>query len=154
MIRSRSVRASDGTAWWIRRRWAPKPRWRGPFGRHLFDGFDLPFGIDLEGIGVVIAIALFVVFMIFLGGPLLVFLVETLLIIPVVLVTGILGRVLFRRPWTIEATDHRRRVEWKVVGWNASSRAADRMEKAIAATGGVPDAPPDDTPRAHRRAAR
>jgi hypothetical protein len=28
------------------------------------------------------------------------------------------------------------------------------MEKAIAATGVVPDAPPDETPRAHRKAAR
>jgi hypothetical protein len=112
---------------------------------------DDGFGAALLAI---IALAAFVVFMIFVGGPLLVFLVETLLIIPIAVVAGVLVRMLFRRPWTIEATDGSRRVEWKVVGWGASSRAAHRMASEIA-TGGSPESvPPLDTPRAHRRHAR
>jgi hypothetical protein len=168
VISSRTVTAPDGTIWTIRRHWAPKPRWRGrsrpwrpreerdprrSWGNFLdFPNFD--FGDDLAGsILVIVGLILLVVFMIFIGWPLLLFLFETLLIIPITFVAGVAGRVLFRRPWTIEATGPRR-VEWKVVGWRASSRAADRMEKSIAATGGVADEPPDETPRAHRKAAR
>ena len=170
MIRSRSVKAPDGTVWRIRRRWAQRPRWRGrswPWRRNdevdgrgfwsRFLDFNFPwadFGDDLIGsILVIVGVIVLVVFMIFLGWPLLLFLFESLLIIPITFVAGIAGRVLFRRPWTIEATGPRL-VEWKVVGWRASSRAADRMERAIVATGVVPDRLPDETPQAHRKAAR
>lgn len=179
MIRSKTVTASDGNRWTIRRRWAPRPRWRGPvrlWGRRrdgkkkseapttLVDWLEFPFriladGLSLadDGIGaailVVILFAAFVVFMIFVGVPLLVFLFETLLIIPVLLVVTALVRVLFRRPWTIEGTDGARRFEWKIVGWRASTGAADRMASQITAHG-LPDIEPPGAPRAHRRHAR
>lgn len=131
----------------------------------IVDWLELPFrllGDALsfadDGFGpallAIVALAAFVVFMIFVGGPLLVLLVETLLIVPIVVIVGVLVRIMFRRPWTIEATDGSRRVEWKVVGWGASSRAADRMASEIAATGAPERVPSLDSPRAHRRHTR
>lgn len=171
MIRSRTVRAPDGTAWTIRRRWAPRPRWRGRRrertrdpnaerrGRWLDWLPDIPnidFGDELAaGLLIVLGLVIFVVFMIFIGWPLLLFLLETLLIIPVTFVIGVIGRVLFRRPWTLEASGGPgRRVEWNVVGWRASSQAAERMGWIIAAGNTLPAEAPVLTPRAHRRRVR
>lgn len=120
--------------------------------------FDLSGGIDSIGaLFISIGLILFVVFMIFIGVPLLIFLVESLLIIPVVLVVGVVGRVLFGRPWTLEASRIRPPgdvVRWNVVGWGASERAAYQMAGMIRATGGVPAGPAPAGPRARRRTRR
>lgn len=174
MIRSRTVRARDGALWRIRRHWAPRPRLRGPLfnrrkssKRRKSGGWDwlevanplnLLDGIDsLTALLVILGAAIVIVFMIFIGVPLLIFLVETLLIIPVLLVLGVAGRVLFGRPWTLEAA----RVEppgatvvWHVVGWGVSERAVGQMAGMIRATGSVPEAPAPEGPRAHRRVRR
>jgi hypothetical protein len=116
---------------------------------------------DLEGILIAIALAAFAALMVFVGVPLLIFLFETLLIIPVIVVAGVLGRVFFRRPWTLEATadpalDWPHRIEWKVVGWGASSRTAAAMAGIIRSTGALPSQPPASiaAPRPHRRLPR
>lgn len=176
MLRRKVVRAPDGTVWTIRRRWIRRPGWRGrswPWRRKresdpdrggrwdLLDlfNFNFDFGDDIAaGILIVLLVAAFVVFMIFFGWPLLLFLFESLLIIPITFVAGIVGRVLFRRPWAIEATavqaTEETEVAWSVAGWRASSRAADQMAAAIRATGDVADDPPLVTPRAHRKSRR
>jgi len=184
MIRSRTVHGPGPTTWTVRRRWASRPRWRGRlrFGRRRFetieerhaslraeakrerdsrwwDFLDVPldFGDDFfAGILIILAVAAFIVFMIFVGWPLLAFLFESLLILPVTFVIGVVARVLFRRPWTIEATTEAwrgepKRIEWHIAGWRASSEAADRMTAAIRATGGVGDTPPTGLASGPRR---
>lgn len=100
----------QGRTWKVRRRWVHRSvSWRGPKGDRALDlihGADIAGdGDDLPLVGVImVAIAalfiglLAVLFVI----PALIFVVELLLVLVVVGV-GVLGRVLFRRPWTVEA---------------------------------------------------
>lgn len=158
-------RVADGPAgqrWVVRRRWAPR---LGPdtlFGRfkrritgtgrrsrELIEGLDaVPDGcVDAEGllVGIVVAIVLVVVglLLIFVVIPLLVALVDLLILLLLALL-GILGRIVFRRPWTIEArADDGTIRTWKVVGWRASRDHRDEIAQLLAA-GITP--PPDDTP--------
>ena len=85
----------------------------------------------------VIAIAV-IVFMVFVGLPFLVALGELLLVL-VLAVGGAIGRVLFRRPWTVDAVgpdgEHH---QWSVVGWRASGAARRFVADRIAATGTAP----------------
>ena len=164
MIRSQTVRARDGGLWRIRRHWARRPRLRGPAfarrGSELWEHVDgehsqksSPFnllGLDEISIAILVVLAL-----IFVVIPLLLFAFEALILVPLLVALGVLGRVLFRRPWMVEAARVEPKGEvvvWKVVGWGASDRAADQMAGMIRATSGVPGAPTLDTPRAHRRA--
>jgi hypothetical protein len=51
----------------------------------------------------------------------------------------VVGRVLFRRPWTVDAVDPvGARHTWSVVGWRASGTARQLVADRIAATGTVP----------------
>lgn len=111
---------------------------------------------DLEGILIGLALAAAAVILIFVGVPLIIFLVDTLLIIPFVVAIGIVGRVMFRRPWTIEAVSLSGTRSWNVVRWGASSRAAGRMATLIAGVGDLPTDSPGDmaTPRAPGRSVR
>jgi hypothetical protein len=88
---------------------------------------DLPFVAIILAVVVALVLAWFFVF------PALIFIVDLLLVF-LIAVTGIATRVLFRRPWTIEAhtTDAPpERRGWAVVGWRASSRALELAADAI-----------------------
>jgi hypothetical protein len=138
----RRVQQPDGTEWTVGRRWSGRqwPRlrrwWRGKRG----DGWlDAPFDIggldDLAGAAIVfIGLVLAVVFVLFVV-PLLVLAVEV--VVAVLLIgVGVLGRILFRRPWVIEA--HARRGvkpsrAWRVVGWRESARVIEEVGAELAA---------------------
>jgi hypothetical protein len=91
-----------------------------------------------EGIVVVLVVVALVLFLIFVGIPLLIALGELLLIV-VLAVAGVVGRVLFRRPWTVDAIDPAgTRHAWSIVGWRASRDARRFIADRIAATGSVP----------------
>ena len=142
---ARQVVDPQGRTWRVRRRWVPHTvRWRG--GRNVPDvdvpGLDLlddelgifaAIGLAITGIVVVVVAVLFVI-------PALVFAVE-LLVVVLAIGLGALARVLFRRPWTVEArikgTNEGR--EWKVVGWKASGELVDTVAERIRSTGRVGD---------------
>ena len=64
---------------------------------------------------------------------------DTLTLIVVLAVVGVVGRVLFRRPWTVDAIDPAgTRHAWSVVGWRSSRDARRFIADRIAATGAVP----------------
>ncbi|MGB6059235.1 MAG: hypothetical protein WBF71_13340 [Microthrixaceae bacterium] len=55
-------------------------------------------------------------------------------------VVGVLGRVLFRRPWTVDALSPAgEHASWLVVGWKASGTARQFIVDRIVATGAVPN---------------
>lgn len=137
------VTGPDGSEWTVKRTWVHRRlRWRGGprDSVNFFDGADIALSADdLSGIGVVGAIlaailigALFFAFVV----PALVFLVDLLLIL-VLVALGLAAKVLFRRPWTIEArqpgADHA--YEWKVVGWQAGNEMIDQVATQLRATG-------------------
>lgn len=109
-------------------------------------GSDVPDpGMDVaDASGIVVAVVVVIVavfavaFLALVGIPLLIALGE-LVILVVLAVAGLVGRVLFRRPWTVDAVspsgDHR---VWPVVGWRASGAARRFIAERIASTGHPP----------------
>ena len=84
-------------------------------------------------IGVAIAVAVLIFFLL----PLIGIALEIILLL-MLLSSGIVGRVLLRRPWTVEAinlTHPQRSAVFAVKGWRRSSRAINELTTAIAATG-------------------
>jgi hypothetical protein len=162
-VRTVIVQAPDNTSWRVRVVW--EPRWRamarrygGWRRRHQDDrtgGSDLP---DLSGadipvargggggswhnlgddilVGIAVIIGIIVVGLLFwwLLLPLLLLILDVVAVV-VLLVAGIAGRVLFRRPWTVQASGGpaAARVAARVVGWRAALRVRDEMADRLRA---------------------
>lgn len=140
----------QGCEWVVRRRWVHrKLRWRGKGSRtlDLMDGADLvSWGSDLPVIGVVFAvfaIVLFIVAAVILIVPALIFLAE-LVILAALVGLGLAGRLLFGKPWTVEARrrDGGETFQWKATGWRTSrdlvGSVADQLRSTGVPDGGVP----------------
>ena len=116
----RKVTGPDGRRWTLGRHWLPR---RKRFKKADLTDFgpDLPgFGGDDLGIfGVIIAAIVGVILAIFLALLLfnVVALAIELLIVIVVALVGVIGRVVFRRPWIVFARTKDQRLEWPVVGY-------------------------------------
>lgn len=154
------VQAPDGRRWVVRRRWLP--RWAGEgvwsrfrrrtkgLGRRAGDGLDGAdaAGCALEGFEALVVVVFVVVGLLLLAFvvvPLLLAVLELLALVLLVLL-GAGFRVLFRRPWRVEARSSDGRVlEWRIVGWRASGRARHQAEQQLQA-GVVPEALGDATP--------
>lgn len=143
----------------MRRRWTPRlgsetlsgrfrRRIKGTVtrGRNIAEGGDaLDVGclaLDDLFVGLAVAIVAIAVVLlaIFVVVPLLVAIIDVVLLALLALL-GLVARIVFRRPWTVEAraddgTSHR----WKVVGWRASQERCDEVAGLLAA--GI--TPPDD----------
>jgi hypothetical protein len=150
---------TEAGRWHVRRRWAPRHLgadtiW-GRFHRRVLDRrrsdlsdiADPGCAVDLgESIAVVLVIIAFIVFMVLVGIPFLIALGELLLLV-VLALGGAAGRVLLRRPWTVDAMgpdgSHHR---WSVVGWRRSGAARELVADRIITTGAVPTA--DELPPA------
>jgi hypothetical protein len=139
----------EGHRWVVRRRWVPRlpgetlwNRFRRRFGRGsrrvrdwdglgdvasgFADGGDGIGGI-LAGIALVIAVLLLLVIVL----PLLLAFVEVLALAVLALV-AVGARILFRRPWTIEAVDGDGSVlSWRIVGWRASGDHARLVARQL-----------------------
>ena len=84
--------------------------------------------------------------LILVGVPLLLAILD-LLLLALLTALGIAARIVFRRPWIVEAdgpTGHR--VRWRVVGWRASGATVDAAAEALAHGAAVP--PGYETPDA------
>jgi hypothetical protein len=143
----REVQSPDGRVWRVRRRWAPKtPRLRTQSqtssrrkGDTLFDVLsvpDVPFLDDMTG--AVVGVVFFVIVVIVLLTivfPLIALTLELLLFV-VVFTAGLIGRLIFGRPWRIEArtigTPHLSR-EAHAKGLRGSREAIDELATEIAA---------------------
>lgn len=146
---ARTIVDPDGRTWRVKRKWLSRSvPWRGPLGPRegldLVDGADLVGeGADLPIVGVVfliVAVVLLVAGGVALLLPALVFAVELLLVL-LLLLAGTIARVLFRRPWTVEARlkGTKQGREWKVVGWRASGELVDTMAERLRTTGRIGD---------------
>ncbi len=148
----------------MRRQWAPRLAGRGlraRFDRARRGDGDRSGWLDVLGLpdwageapaailGVAVFIAV-VVLMLFLGLPLILALVDVVLVVVLVL-GGVVARVLFRRPWTVEAVDGASaRVTRRVVGWGASGRTRDEMAAELA-HGRIPGPDPSGATARRRR---
>ena len=69
--------------------------------------------------------------------PVLFFGIE-LIILGVLLAAGVIGRILFRQPWVIEARSNDpltpgRRLQWYVIGWRKSQGLIEKIVSDLAA---------------------
>jgi hypothetical protein len=94
------------------------------------DGFDLGDAIIVIVIAFLAFIAAAALFW-WVLLPLLLIVID-LVIVLVLLVVTVAGRVLFRRPWTVEATaGNGERVIAEVVGWRAALRRRDEIAELL-----------------------
>jgi hypothetical protein len=139
---SSSIAAPDGRTWKVRRRWVERPlpnlreRWRREDigGGDILDGLFLADAAEGFGaIGAVVAVGLLIlVFLPLIGVAL------ELVVLLLVLAYGLFARVVFRRPWIVDAfdvEDPEERVAFAVKGWRDSTTALRELRTAIAATG-------------------
>ncbi len=144
----RNVTAPDGRKWTLGRHWLPRrKRFKkadltdvGPDGGFLDIGGD-----DLGVFGVIIAVvvgvflALFLVLLLF---NVFAIAIELLLVILVAL-AGVIGRVVFRRPWIVFARAGEERLEWPVVGYFNSRRRIQEISGQLALGTQLEPAPRD-----------
>jgi hypothetical protein len=144
------VTSPDGDRWRVKRRWTnrPLPDVRRRFGNEDDEG-GWATQIGLEGflsgldesIVLSIAMAVLLVLFVLVLWPLLGIAFELVLLF-LLLSSGIVGRVLLRRPWVVEAVnlDHpERSTTFGVKGWRRSGQAIKAMRSAIAAGQTPPD---------------
>jgi hypothetical protein len=145
----------------VRRLWAPRlqgetlwarawRRVRGTFKRTSDAADVLPDGCepDLGAIVIFLVLVAVVLLLFFVAIPLLVALIDIVLIL-LLTVLGIAARVVFRRPWVVEAVGpDSSRWRWRVVGWRASRRAVQDIADAVA-HGHPPEAGHDSVPVVH-----
>jgi len=99
-------------------------------------GWD-PGGLD-EGFAVVLAVVLALLAVIVAAAafwwvvlPLLAVVVDAAIVV-ILFVAGCVARIVFRRPWTVQATSSRGdRLTLKVVGWRQALRQRDEMVSAL-----------------------
>ena len=105
----------------------------------LADVSDPGCGIDgFEALVAGILALILVLFVVLVGIPFLIALGELVFVVVLALV-GLVSKVLFRRPWIIDAVDPAgRHHEWPIVGWRASGAAKRYVAERVTATGQPP----------------
>ncbi len=138
----------DGRRWEVRRQWAPRLKGRGLRARltrrrRSEDGdgggwdlvldvlpIDVADGLPGIVIGALLLVAL-VLLLVFVLAPLLLALLDAAVVIAL-LVGGLVARVLFRRPWTVEAVaDDGTELYFQAVGLGASRRLRDDVAERL-----------------------
>lgn len=164
---ARTVTTPGGEEWHVRRLWAPRlggerlwTRIRRRI-RRAREGADVADGPDIGCLGdlfdeffLVLAVVVAAVLVVVVGY-LLVFVLLDVLLVALLTVLGFAARIVFRRPWVIEATsgdeggdgdaDVARRT-WRVVGWRASGETVDRIADALAHGTAMPPVHEDGAP--------
>jgi hypothetical protein len=140
----RKVTGPDGRRWKLGRKWFPRFSRIGKADVTDF-GPDLP-DMDFDDLGIVGAIfvaILGVIVAIFLALLLfnVIALAIELVIFIVLLIAGVAGRVLFRKPWGVFAVTRDAHAYGEVVGWRASRDWLRDAETRIAS--GLEPAPGD-----------
>jgi len=149
-----SAKGQSGQNWVVRRRWAPRLGQDTAFGRlrrrmralrrrarGLGEGIDaVPDGcVDVEALVIAVVVVVVVVLAVFFVIPFLVALVDLVVVLLLALL-GVMARVVFRRPWVVDArADDGTVLTWKVVGWRASGQRRDEIAQMLAAGITPPD---------------
>jgi hypothetical protein len=148
MGRGKLVTAPDGGRWSVRRRWLDRPfpslrkRFRTGRNENLEDNvigglWNVP---DVSEGWASLAVAAAVLLIVFVALPLLGVALELIALI-FVLCSGMVGRVVLGRPWTVEAVERggrNRSFSFPVKGWRRAGEAAAGLAREIAA-GGRPE---------------
>ena len=136
---TRRVTTPGGVAWTVRRRWLPHREGKGVVQRFRKRGkpdasnfVDLPFDIGDGGAGLVIAIVIAVALflLLLLGWPVLLLGIDLAWLL-LVGVLGMIGRIVLRRPWRVEAVSAAERRNWFVKGYRAAGERRDEVARQL-----------------------
>jgi hypothetical protein len=107
----------------------------------LGEGADVAGGcVDLEAVLIAVVVIAVILLAIFFVIPLLLTLVDLVVVLLLTLL-GFVAKIVFRRPWTVEArSDDGTVYRWKVVGWRASGQRRDEIAQMLSAGITPPDA--------------
>jgi pilus assembly protein TadC len=153
-VSGRTVTTPAGETWRVRRLWVPRMRgetlWsrlrrRIRRARRVGEWSDVGEGcvFDVDDLIILVALAVVILLLVFLVVPLLLVLLDVLVLL-LLLVLGLGARIVFRRPWVVEATGSGPyRHTWRVVGWRASGEKVDEIANLLAH--GHPLRPDHDT---------
>lgn len=141
--------APDGARWRVRRVWAPRlgtetvwgrlrrrmRKGRRFMGRRAADAADVPdpgcLSDAADELALVLVAVVVLVFLFFVGIPFVLAIIDLALFVVLTLL-GIGARVVFRRPWLVEARGpDGQRVTWRVVGWRDSGETVDAAANAL-----------------------
>ena len=114
----------DGVRWEVTRRWLERPAWSRHRGVDDGAGFGYSGG-DVDGL---LGVAVVVAFVLLLGFGLPVLLAVLGL---AVAVGGLALRILFGRPWLVEARSVGGELAWRVRGVRRSRRAIEAIARAL-----------------------
>lgn len=130
---------SQGRRWEVYLHWARRPGWlrrkkrEGGGSRWWESGDFTPLDLfdDPSGIVLVIGALILLVVLVWVGLPLLAFLLEIFWLLAAI-VLGFVARLLFRRPWILVAeSDQGQEMTWRIVGWRRARRAREQAERAL-----------------------
>lgn len=156
-----TVSDAEGRAWRVEVRWLPwAPRWRGPRPRgrqkepgdtRWYDWLDFAeplawFDEGLAGFVTAIVLVMLLVMAVLFVLPAFILLVEFLIVVLVV-AAAVVIRVLFRRPWIVDAfpvDNAAAHLVWKVVGTGRAKETVDIVAQQLASGIEVPQAPGAD----------
>jgi hypothetical protein len=128
--------------WEVHRRWVTRlgrENFGRRFGARARRGVDVAEMADggsgcvggLDDLVIVLVVIVVVVLLIFVVAPLVIFLVELLLLALAVLL-GLVARIVFRRPWAIDAfAADGTHLRWKAVGWRAATAKVDEVTASL-----------------------
>ncbi len=145
MIGAKRVTAPDGTTWRVGRRWLPddaqklrrRPDEQDSGGDVAGEGrlSDFELGDVSDGLVLALGFLLIVLTVLFVTSvvfPLLVLGAE-LLVIAALVVAGVTGRLVLRKPWTVRArSEYGRELTWRAKGFRRSGRVRDEAAAALA----------------------
>ncbi|MDJ0768549.1 MAG: hypothetical protein QNJ12_07125 [Ilumatobacter sp.] len=95
----------------------------------MLDGVELlDFSGDIEAVAIVVAIVVAIILLFLFGWPLLLLGIDLAWLL-IVGIFGVIGRVVLRRPWRVEATSTDERREWFVQGFRAAGRRRDELAR-------------------------
>jgi hypothetical protein len=149
MAQGQVVTSPDGQRWRVRRRWMDRgvPKLRSRFrksreesrGDGILDGLFLPDVFDggLAGLAILVVAAAIAIVVVVVLLPLIGLVLELLLLL-LLLSSGVFGRVVLGRPWTVEAIDlddGERSVAYAVKGFRRAGQAVEELANAVAADG-------------------
>jgi hypothetical protein len=156
----RRVTAPDGREWKVGRQWLPaRVRIRrdggdgygdgaGGDGDGILDTMGDFFGIDDAGAGILVGFAVLALTALLFAVvfPVIALSLE-LIILLALFMAGIVGRVVFRRPWHVLARTDGVRYRWPVRGWRASGERVQAVADALG-RGSLPSGAETDVKRA------
>jgi hypothetical protein len=136
----RRVTAPDGREWKVGRQWLPaRMRIRrdesdGPGdGDGILDTMGDFLGMDDAGAGILVGFAVLALSALLFAVvfPVIALTLE-LIILLALFMAGIVGRVVFRRPWHVLARTDGASYRWPVRGWRARGERVDAVADALA----------------------